>query len=129
LIGSAVHASKKALLSGEHAAAIRDLLERRGVLIFPKIGFTDEEQIAFTKTLGTFAPELRGDDIYKVTLDTNENFVSYKLWGPHRWNHEQGSYSRLDPVFKSIVANRRRYGFLQHLRRLGRTFRRGQEAA
>ena len=37
---------KADLLSGVHAAEIRNLLERRGVLVFPEVNFTDEEQVA-----------------------------------------------------------------------------------
>ena len=50
-IGSRILNSKEELLAGELAPQIRELLEQRGVLVFPKIDFTDEEQIAFTKTL------------------------------------------------------------------------------
>ena len=39
-----------------------DLLEARGVLAFPEIHFTDDEQVAFTKTLGKFAPERAGGE-------------------------------------------------------------------
>ena len=35
LIGAEVLADKAALLGGEHAAEIRELLEARGVLVFP----------------------------------------------------------------------------------------------
>jgi alpha-ketoglutarate-dependent taurine dioxygenase len=66
-IGSEVRADKATLLSGEYAGEIRELLEQRGVLVFPQLGFTDEEQIAFTETLGTFAPEARGEKLYKVS--------------------------------------------------------------
>src|SRR5580658_1314350 len=68
LIATEIGADKETLLSGVHASQIRELLEQRGVLVFPRIGFTDDEQIAFTQTLGTFAPELRGEKIYKITL-------------------------------------------------------------
>src|ERR1700741_587397 len=74
VIGSRILNSKEELLSGEIGAEIRALLQERGVLVFPEIDFTDEEQIAFTKTLGTFAPELRGgEEIHKITLDAKEN--------------------------------------------------------
>ena len=46
-IGSKVHLSKDELLSGEFAADLRELLEQRGVLIFPKVGFNDDEQVRF----------------------------------------------------------------------------------
>ncbi len=66
-IGTEIRADKATLLSGEHAGRIRELLEQRGVLVFPQIGFTDDEQIAFTETLGTFAPEHAGEKLYKVS--------------------------------------------------------------
>ncbi|MBI3690429.1 MAG: TauD/TfdA family dioxygenase [Mycolicibacterium aromaticivorans] len=56
-IASEIRATKAELLNGVHADTIRDLLERRGVLVFPQVGFSDAEQIEFTQTLGTFAPE------------------------------------------------------------------------
>ena len=61
-IGTRILNSKEELLSGKLSAQIRDLLEQRGVLVFPQISFTDEEQIAFTKTLGKFAPERAGGE-------------------------------------------------------------------
>jgi alpha-ketoglutarate-dependent taurine dioxygenase len=57
-IGSRILNNKEELLSGAVAGEIRELLEQRGVLLFPEIKFTHDEQIAFTKTLGTFAPEM-----------------------------------------------------------------------
>lgn len=71
LIGSRVLNSKEDLLAGTLGEDLRDLLEQRGVLVFPQIGFTDEEQIAFTKTLGTYAPERRGDEeaVTKISID------------------------------------------------------------
>ena len=55
-IASRILNSKQELLSGALSTAIRELLEWRGVLVFPQIHFTDAEQVAFTKTLGTFQP-------------------------------------------------------------------------
>ena len=77
-IGSRILNSKQELLSGEIASEIRELLEQRGVLVFPEIHFTDDEQVAFTKTLGTFAPEGHGEDanaekVHNITLDLDKN--------------------------------------------------------
>ena len=104
-IGSRVHLDKRALLSGAHAADIRELLERRGVLVFPKIGFTDEEQIQFTETLGTFAHELRGESIYKVTLDTRENALADYLKGSLYW-HIDGTMNKV-PILASLLSAKR----------------------
>jgi hypothetical protein len=52
LIGTRIDADKATLLDGGRAEELRELLEARGVLTFPKICMTDEEQRSFAKTLG-----------------------------------------------------------------------------
>ena len=56
LIGAEILAAKDALLDGEHAPYLRELLEERGVLVFPKVDFTEAEQVAFTKRLASSRP-------------------------------------------------------------------------
>ncbi len=102
LIGSAVHLSKEALLGGEHAARIRELLEQRGVLLFPKIDFTDEEQIAFTNTLGKAAKEKGGEDVYKVSLDAGVQATADYLKGSLYW-HIDGTMNKV-PILASILS-------------------------
>ena len=101
-IGTEIRSDKSTLLGGERAADIRALLEERGVLVFPQIGFTDEEQIAFTETLGTFAPELRGEKIYKVTLDTKANALADYLKGSLYW-HIDGTMNEV-PILASLLS-------------------------
>lgn len=101
-IGARVVADKSTLLSGEYAAEIRDLLERKGVLLFPEIHFNDEEQVAFTKTLGTFAPEKRGSEIYKVTLDKTQTSTADYLKGAFYW-HFDGFVNQV-PIKASILS-------------------------
>jgi len=101
-IGSQVHLSKDALLSGEFAGELRDLLEQRGVLVFPQINFTNEEQIKFTETLGTVAPERSGEALYKVTLDTKANALADYLKGSMYW-HLDGTMNDV-PILASILS-------------------------
>ena len=106
-IGARVLNSKEELLSGAIASEIRDLLEARGVLIFPKIAFTDEEHVDFTKTLGTFAPEMtdkNGDEkVHKISLDEKENPSSaIYLKGSLYW-HIDGTMNQL-PILASLLA-------------------------
>jgi len=103
-IGTEIRADKAALLSGEHAATIRDLLEHRGVLVFPQIGFTDDEQIAFTETLGAFAAERTGEKLYNVTLDTNVNAGADYLKGSLYW-HIDGTMNDV-PIRASLLSSR-----------------------
>lgn len=100
-IGSEVRADKSTLLSGDYAGEIRELLEQRGVLVFPQIGFSDEEQIAFTETLGTFAPEARGEKLYKVSLDTEVNKQADYLKGSLYW-HLDGTMNEV-PILASLL--------------------------
>jgi alpha-ketoglutarate-dependent taurine dioxygenase len=101
-IGARVLNSKKQLLSGELADDIMDALEQRSVLVFPEICFTDEEHVAFTTTLGTFARELRGEDIYNVSLDSAENSTAEYLKAAFFW-HFDGFMSPM-PIRASLLA-------------------------
>jgi alpha-ketoglutarate-dependent taurine dioxygenase len=103
-IGTEIIADKRELLSGEHAATIRELMERRGVLVFPQIGFSDEEQVAFTETLGKPAPEMAGELIYKVTLDSAANSRSDYLKGSWYW-HIDGTMNKV-PILASILSGK-----------------------
>lgn len=103
-IGTEVLADKEALLSGVHAGAIRELLERRGVLVFPKIGLTDTEQVAFTETLGTLAPERDGEAVYDVTLDTTVNKQADYLKGSFYW-HLDGTMNEV-PILASLLSSK-----------------------
>ncbi|MGB3893321.1 MAG: TauD/TfdA family dioxygenase [Mycolicibacter sinensis] len=103
-IATEVRADKEALLSGDYAGAIRELLEQRGVLVFPQIGFTDAEQIAFTETLGTLAPERDGEAVYDVTLDTNVNKQADYLKGSFYW-HLDGTMNEV-PILASLLSSK-----------------------
>jgi len=104
LIGSAVHLGKDALLSGVYATGLRELLERRGVLVFPLIRLSDEEQVRFTNTLGTLAPEMDGEPTYKVTLDTRANARADYLKGSLYW-HLDGTMNKV-PILASILSSK-----------------------
>ena len=101
-IATEIRADKKDLLSGAYAKQIRELLEQRGVLVFPQVNFSDEEQVAFTNTLGAFAPEMDGEIIYKVTLDNNVNPKADYLKGSWYW-HIDGTMNKV-PILASILS-------------------------
>jgi alpha-ketoglutarate-dependent taurine dioxygenase len=105
-IGARVFNSKAELLGGALGNEIRELLQERGVLVFPEVHFTDEEQIAFTKTLGKFEPERTGGDVFKVTLDTKENAHSAEyLKGSLYW-HLDGTMNQV-PILASLLASKK----------------------
>ena len=103
-IGTEVLAGKEILLSGEHAPTLRDLLEERGVLVFPRIGFTDDEQVAFTETLGAFAAERTGEKAYSITLDPTVNSSADYLKGSLYW-HIDGTMNDV-PIRASLLSSR-----------------------
>lgn len=103
LIASRVDLSKEELLSGEYAADLKELLERRGVLVFKEVNFTDQEQVAFTKTIGEFLPEMEGQEIYNITLDAKLNPNSDYLKGSLYW-HADGTMNKM-PIGTAILTS------------------------
>jgi alpha-ketoglutarate-dependent taurine dioxygenase len=103
-IATEIRTDKESLLSGVYAGTIRELLERRGVLVFPRIHFTDDEQVTFTETLGTLAAERRGDQVYNVTLDTTVNKQADYLKGSLYW-HIDGTMNEV-PILASLLSSK-----------------------
>lgn len=108
-IGTIIRTDKATLLSGEKATEIREIMEARGVVVFPQINLTDDEQIAFTHTLGTFAHEDgEGGDgkdaVYPITMDESINPIASYLKGAFFW-HLDGTMSD-KPILASIMSAR-----------------------
>lgn len=71
-IGSIVQISPDAMLDGSAAAYIREVLEARGVICFPQVHLNDEQQLAFSRTLGEIKPQGR-NGIFTVAMDAAAN--------------------------------------------------------
>lgn len=101
-IGARILNSKEELLSGALTDDILTLLEQRGVLVFPELHLSDADQKAFTNTLGGVAPEIGGEEIFKVSLDTkvNEQAAEY-LKGSLYW-HIDGTMNSI-PIRASML--------------------------
>jgi alpha-ketoglutarate-dependent taurine dioxygenase len=100
-IGSELQADVDALVRGEFSAEIRALLEERGVVVFRQLNLTDEQQIAFTKTLGPIVES----DVFKISMDPKVNPVAEYTKGAFYW-HIDGTMSDV-PIFASIMSGRR----------------------
>jgi alpha-ketoglutarate-dependent taurine dioxygenase len=84
-IASRIETDKDTLLRGDRASDIRELLELRGVLVFPQIDLTDEEQVRFAHSIGEVAAQgVKG--IYKVTLDEKVTPTAQYLLGTVLWH-------------------------------------------
>jgi alpha-ketoglutarate-dependent taurine dioxygenase len=102
-IGSRIRNSKQELLSGALSQEICELIEQRGVLVFPEIFFTDAEQVAFSRTLGKFLPEIQGEEVYKISLDKSLNRKSTEyLKGSLFW-HIDGTMNKV-PIGAAILS-------------------------
>lgn len=94
-IGGIVHVTKEHLLDDATIAAVREALEDRGVLVFPRINLTDKEQLALTDKLGTrvnFTKKAPGSgagddpDVYAITLDKKINTQPEYVLGTFFWH-------------------------------------------
>jgi alpha-ketoglutarate-dependent taurine dioxygenase len=109
-IGCEIRTDKETLLSGAKAKEIREQMERRGVVLFREINLTDDEQIVFTHTLGTFAHEEGEksadgkDSVYPITMDSSINPIAEYLKGAFFW-HIDGTMSE-KPILASIMSSR-----------------------
>ncbi|WP_091145052.1 TauD/TfdA family dioxygenase [Novosphingobium sp. CF614] len=111
-IGTRIDSDGETLLSGRHAQEIRALLETRSVLVFPEIGFDDEQQIAFTRSLGALAydyngvPMVNGEQqaIFKVSLDEKVSPTARSLKNSLLW-HLDGTTHDV-PILASVLTAR-----------------------
>jgi alpha-ketoglutarate-dependent taurine dioxygenase len=103
-IGTAIETDVDTLLSGSLSKDIRGILEQRGVIAFPRINLTDEQQVAFTRSLGNLVEEGEGN-IYKITMDPTENVQAEYLKGAFYW-HIDGTMSEI-PILASIMSAKR----------------------
>ncbi|MFV8819412.1 TauD/TfdA dioxygenase family protein [Haliea sp. E17] len=99
-IGTEIHAGVDALLRPEVAVELRTLLVRRGVLVFPELHLSDEQQVALAGMMGTVREE--GEKgIYKIALDRKTNPQGNYLKGSFLW-HMDGTHDSV-PVFGSLL--------------------------
>jgi len=89
-IGTEVSTDLDTLLSGREAAALRDMLETRGVLLFRNLPLDDEQQVTIARTLGECVDTEGEGGIYKITFDAEINERAKYLQGSMYW-HVDGS--------------------------------------
>ena len=113
-IGAIVHVDRAAL--GDEAVAQKCLeaLEKHTVLVFPRLGLTDQEQLAFTDKLGArvnFTRSVAGgdasmQDVYTVTLDKKINTEPEYVKGTFFW-HMDGVTMDIPPPKATVLSARR----------------------
>jgi alpha-ketoglutarate-dependent taurine dioxygenase len=110
-IGAEATMRPQEILQPEFAAECLEALERYGALVFPQIGLTDEQQVAFSTLLGDpmqqGAPRPDGsrDVMFKVTLDLKQNVAAEYLKGTVYW-HIDGATDDV-PARATLLTGRR----------------------
>lgn len=94
LIGSEVRAELAELVGGTYAHLLRDLLTKRGVIVFRDLALSDGQQRAITATIGPLRDELQ-----KVTIDPEESpeYAAY-FANTYFW-HIDGYHGQTVPCF------------------------------
>jgi len=113
LVGGIVHVDKAHLLDDDVIETIRSALEQRGVLVFPQIDVSDEQQLGFTDRMGgrvNFGRNVPGHnaetpDVYKITLDKKINNEPDYVLGTFFWHVDGVSIDQ--PLPKATVLSAR----------------------
>jgi alpha-ketoglutarate-dependent taurine dioxygenase len=112
-IGAIVHADPQALVDGSVAKKVLELVEERGVIVFPRIGLTDAEQLKLTEHLGgrstysdfSHSSNVDTAGVYTVTLDPNDNPNPDYVHGTFFW-HMDGVISKGIPPKATLLSAR-----------------------
>lgn len=108
-IGSELKVDAKTLLDGTHVQEIRDLLVKRGVVIARGIDLDDNQQRAFTRSLGDLrlgSVKKEGEEgLMKVSFDKKESGEYAEFFpGTFFW-HMDGTYDAIPP-FATVLTPR-----------------------
>jgi alpha-ketoglutarate-dependent taurine dioxygenase len=113
-IGATIRVQPEALTDDAVVQRCSELLEERGVLVFPKIGLTDAQQLAFTDKLGArvnFTRTVAGgdaetQDVYTISLDPKRNPEPEYVLGTFFW-HMDGVTSDIVPPKATVLSCRK----------------------
>jgi len=110
-IGARASLTPEQLLDPAFGPQCREALERFGVLLFPQINLSDEQQVLFSSRLGEVAPQGMPkadgsrDLVFKVTLDPKKNEAAEYLKGTIYW-HIDGATDDV-PAKATLLSGRR----------------------
>ena len=112
-IGARVHVDRASLLDEATARQCLELLENHLVLVFPRIGVSDAEQLAFTDRLGPridYTSTVAGGsavepNVYKLTLDPQINDEPEETSATFFW-HFDGYYLVTPPPKATVLSGR-----------------------
>ena len=113
-VGALVYVDDRSALKDDTVAQqCLELIEKHGAIVFPRIGLTDEEQLAFTDKLGArvnFANTAPGADksgVYTITLDPKVNNEPEYVLGTFFWHMDGITLADIPPPKASVLTCRR----------------------
>jgi alpha-ketoglutarate-dependent taurine dioxygenase len=112
-VGARIHAAPADLTDPAVVQRCLELLEQQAVLVFPRIGLSNDEQLAFTDALGARVNfttnaqtgDLDAPDVYTVTLDPKLNPNPEAVHGTYFW-HMDGVLSGIVQPKASLLSAR-----------------------
>ncbi len=104
-IGAMIETDVATLVSGAASAEIGELVQDRGVLVIRGLELDDEQQLAFTRTLGPVLDEKSGE-VYKVTYDPRESPKLYFYTPGNFFWHIDRTDSDVPPFVSMLNARR-----------------------
>lgn len=112
-LGARVYLDRSKIGDTSTSEELCTLLERHSVLVFPRIGLTDEEQLALTDALGdrvNIAAKVPGrsnaDEVYQVTLNEGAKIEKEYIFGTFFW-HMDGMTIDAPPPKATVLSARR----------------------
>jgi len=100
-IGAVIDEPKAALLDGRHAGALRGLLEKCGVLVFPSVDFSHDEHVAFTSTLGEYVTDNADGSATDISIDPAGGSVARYTEASFFWHFD--GYMNTVPILGSVM--------------------------
>src|SRR5262245_59262389 len=112
-IGANVHLDRSKIGDPQVSQELLNLLETHTVLVFPKIGLTDSEQLALTDSLGkrvNISAQILGREnsaaVYQVTLNKGASIEPEYVLGTFFW-HMDGLTVDVPPPKGTILSARK----------------------
>ncbi|TAL02772.1 MAG: TauD/TfdA family dioxygenase [Rhodospirillaceae bacterium] len=114
-IGAIVHVDRSALKDEAFAQRCLEALDKHTVLVFPRIGLNDDEQLAFTDRLGArveFSSSGEGSKnvsqaVLQVTLDKKISDRTEYVQGTYFWHMDGMPVSDIPPPKATLLSARR----------------------
>ncbi|HET8881120.1 MAG TPA: TauD/TfdA family dioxygenase [Solimonas sp.] len=112
-IGAIVHLDRSQISDDAVARQCMELIEKHAVIVFPRLGLSDAEQIAFTEKLGarvnftTTAPGGSKDGLYTISLDPRLNPEPEYVLGTFFYHMDGMSMEGIPPPKASVLACRK----------------------